>query len=147
LCSAVFFKQEQQRQPSATVSSDRDLLLRLAGSPGCRRHGPPKSAEKSTSTGTETSWLISWKISSTAKGSESGGSGNLQLRQRPVLARYFAGMRFFWPQWLQARITGKKDFHRTNRRGASDACRPVLPTQAQGSRCESRGAAIGAAKI
>jgi hypothetical protein len=35
-----------------------------------------------------------------------GGRGDLQLPQRPVLARNLAGTRFFCPQWLQARMTG-----------------------------------------
>jgi hypothetical protein len=39
-----------------------------------------------------------------------------------VLARYFAGIRLFWPQWLQARTTGKKHLHHTNRRHSFDAC-------------------------
>jgi hypothetical protein len=43
---------------------------------------------------------------STASGSATGGKGDLQFPQRPVLARYFAGIRFFCPQWLQARMTG-----------------------------------------
>lgn len=38
-----------------------------------------------------------------------GGKGDLQAPQRPVLARYLAGIRFFCPQWLQARITGIQD--------------------------------------
>jgi hypothetical protein len=65
--------------------------------------------------------ISSNRISSTAQGSESGGSGDLQLPQRPVLAKYFAGIRLFWPQWLQARITGKKDLHHKNRRRSLDA--------------------------
>jgi hypothetical protein len=64
--------------------------------------------------------ISSNKISSTAKGSDSGGSGDLQFPQRPVLAKYFAGIRLFWPQWLQARTTGKKDLHHTNRRRSLD---------------------------
>jgi hypothetical protein len=65
--------------------------------------------------------ISSNRISSTAKGSESGGNGDLQLPQRPVLAKYFAGIRLFWPQWLQARITGMQDLHHTNRRRSLDA--------------------------
>ena len=85
------------------------------------RQGPHQSAQKSTSTGTGTLWMISSnKISSTAKGSEIGGNGDLQLPQRPVLAKYLAGIRFFWPQWLQSRITGKNDLHHTNRRCSLD---------------------------
>jgi hypothetical protein len=58
------------------------------------RQGPHQSAQKSTSTGTDTFWMISSnKISSTAKGSATGGNGDLHLPQRPVLAKYFAGMR------------------------------------------------------
>jgi hypothetical protein len=80
------------------------------------RQGPHQSAQKSTSTGTGTLWITSSnKISSTAKGSESGGNSDLQFPQRPVLDKYFAGIRFFWPQWLHARITGKKALHHTNR--------------------------------
>jgi hypothetical protein len=52
--------------------------------------------------------ISSNKIPSTGRGSESGGNGDLQLPQRPVLAKYFAGIRLFWPQWLQARIMGMK---------------------------------------
>src|SRR5438309_6906921 len=66
--------------------------------------------------------ISSNKISSTAKGSASGGNGDLQFPQRPVLAKYFAGTRLFWPQWLQARITGMKDLRHTNRRRSLDAC-------------------------
>ena len=81
------------------------------------RQGPHQSAQKSTSTGTGTLLITSSnKDSSTAKGSEIGGNGDLHFPQRPVLARYFAGIRFCWPQWLQARITGKKNLHHTNRR-------------------------------
>jgi hypothetical protein len=74
------------------------------------RQGPHQSAQKSTSTGTGTFWMISSnKVSSTARGSDSGGNGDLQRPQRPVRGKYFAGTRLFWPQWLQARITGKED--------------------------------------
>src|ERR1700676_94272 len=80
-----------------------------ATSGAAMRQGPHQSAQKSTSTGTDTFWMTSSnKISSTAKGSESDGNGDLHFPQRPVLARYFAGIRLFWPQWLQARTTGKK---------------------------------------
>ena len=81
------------------------------------RQGPHQSAQKSTSTGTDTLLIISSnKVSSTARGSESGGNGDLHFPQRPVLAKYFAGIRLFWPQWLQARTTGKRDLHHANRR-------------------------------
>src|SRR6266705_6616606 len=66
--------------------------------------------------------ISSNKIPSTGRGSESGGNGDLQLPQRPVLAKYFAGIRLFWPQWLQARITGMKGLRHTNRRRSLDAC-------------------------
>src|SRR6202007_1869246 len=36
-----------------------------------------------------------------------GGNGALQAPQRPVLARCFAGTRFFCPQLAQMRMTGK----------------------------------------
>jgi hypothetical protein len=48
---------------------------------------------------------------STGSGSAIGGKGDLQLPQRPVLARYLTGTRFFCPQWLQARITGIANPH------------------------------------
>jgi hypothetical protein len=38
-----------------------------------------------------------------------GGKGDLQAPQRPVLARNLAGMRFCFPQWVQARMTSKRD--------------------------------------
>jgi hypothetical protein len=50
-----------------------------------------------------------------AIGSTTGGNDDLQIPQRPVLARYLAGMRYFCPQWLQARVTGIQ-VHRQNRR-------------------------------
>jgi hypothetical protein len=40
-------------------------------------------------------------------GSAMGGNGALQAPQRPVLARYLAGTRFFCPQLAQTRMTGK----------------------------------------
>jgi hypothetical protein len=39
------------------------------------------------------------------QGSSTGGKGALQAPQRPVSARWAAGMRFFLPQVLHARIT------------------------------------------
>jgi len=30
------------------------------------------------------------------------------FRSLPVLSKYFAGTRWFWPQWLRAQITGMK---------------------------------------
>jgi hypothetical protein len=66
--------------------------------------------------------ISSNKISSTAKGSATGGKGDLHFPQRPVLAKYLAGIRLIWPQWLQARTTGKKDLHHTNRRHSLDVC-------------------------
>jgi hypothetical protein len=87
------------------------------------RQGPHQSAQKSTSTGTGTSRMISSnKTSSTAKGSASGGNGDLHFPQRPVLARYFAGTRLCWPQWLHARTTGK-DHPRYTNRCCSFGCR------------------------
>jgi hypothetical protein len=65
--------------------------------------------------------ISSNRISSTAKGSESGSNGDLQLPQRPVLAKYLDGIRLFWPHWLQARITGMKDLRHTNRHRSLDA--------------------------
>jgi hypothetical protein len=65
--------------------------------------------------------ISSNKISSTAKGSDNGGNGDLHFPQRPVLAKYLAGIRLFWPQWLQARTTGKENLHHTNRRRSLDA--------------------------
>jgi hypothetical protein len=40
------------------------------------------------------------------QGSPTGGKGALQAPQRPVSARWAAGMRFFLPQVLHVRITG-----------------------------------------
>src|SRR5712672_1436159 len=50
--------------------------------------------------------ISSNSASSAAIGSVTGGSADLQAPQRPVLARNFAGIRFFCPQFVQARITG-----------------------------------------
>jgi hypothetical protein len=72
-----------------------------------RQGSTPVRAEIDKHGNRDTVEISSNKISSTAKGSESGGNGDLQRPQRPVLAKYFAGIRLFWPQWLQARITGK----------------------------------------
>lgn len=44
--------------------------------------------------------------SSAPMGSASGGNGALHAPQRPVLARYFAGTRFFCPHCKQTRIAG-----------------------------------------
>lgn len=57
------------------------------------RHAP---VQKSTSTGTEAFWTTSSnKASSAGRGSAIGGKGDLQIPQRPALARYFAGTRLF----------------------------------------------------
>jgi len=49
--------------------------------------------------------------SSTASGSATGGNGDLQTPQRPVLARYLAGTRLLRPQCLQVRMKGIADLH------------------------------------
>jgi hypothetical protein len=72
-------------------------------------HGLHQPAQKSTSTGTGAFCVTSSNNrSSTGKGSDNGGKGDLQAPQRPVLARNLAGMRFCFPQWLQVRITGMR---------------------------------------
>jgi len=81
-----------------------------ATSGAAARHGLHQPAQKSTRTGTGLVFTISSNnCSSAASGSAIGGSGDLQEPQRPVLARNFAGMRFCVPQWLQVRMTGKRD--------------------------------------
>ncbi len=57
-----------------------------------------------------------------------GGKADLQEPQRPVLARNLAGTRFCFPQWLQARRTGKRNLH--NRQfglGANDRMPRTIP--------------------
>src|SRR5579872_3324793 len=80
-----------------------------ATSGAARRQGPHQAAQKSTRTGTRAFAMISSKSGvSTSNGSSIGGSGDLQLPQRPVSARCSTGTRFFWPQFLQTRTTGIK---------------------------------------
>src|ERR1700691_434629 len=66
--------------------------------------GPHHAAQKSTSTGTRAFCVISSNCSGlTSSGSFTEGKGDLHAPHRPVSARCFAGIRFFWPQLLQVR--------------------------------------------
>ena len=57
--------------------------------------------------GTREFWIISSKSAvSTCMGSSSGGNEVLHAPQRPVSAKWFAAMRFFWPQFLHTLIAG-----------------------------------------
>jgi hypothetical protein len=73
------------------------------------RQGPHQAAQKSTSTGTRAFWMISSNnCGSTSRGSPTGASGALQAPQRPVSARWSAGIRFWRPHVLQVRTMGTK---------------------------------------
>jgi hypothetical protein len=61
------------------------------------RHGPHHAAQKSINTGTWAAEVISSNVAAslTSMGSLTGGSGDLHDPQRPVSARWAAGIRFF----------------------------------------------------
>src|SRR5690349_16752165 len=71
------------------------------------RQGPHQAAQKSIKMGTLPFCTISSiNDESTSSGSSSGGIGFLQAPQRPLSAKFCAGIRFFVPQYLQVRTTG-----------------------------------------
>jgi hypothetical protein len=68
------------------------------------RQGPHQAAQKSTSTGTLLSRVISSNSAVlTARGSAIAGNADLHAPHRPVSARCFAGTRFGLPQEAQFR--------------------------------------------
>ncbi len=72
------------------------------------RQGPHHSAQKSTSTGTfDFSVISSNADSSTSNGVVRGGSGALQVPQRPVSARFFAAIRFRVPHAVHSEMMEK----------------------------------------
>ncbi len=76
------------------------------------RHGPHHAAQKSASTGTRASRMISSNDSgSTSSGSFTAGNGALQAPHLPASARCLAGTRFFLPQVAQVRTTGIATSH------------------------------------
>jgi hypothetical protein len=80
-----------------------ELLLQAA-----MWQGPHHSAQKSTSTGTRASRVISSKAdASTSMGSADGDRVALQEPQRPVSDRCLADTRFFVPQAGQVLMTEK----------------------------------------
>src|SRR5215471_3957572 len=63
------------------------------------RHGPHQAAQKSTSTGTLLSRMISSNSAAlTSTGSAIGGRGDLHAPHLPVSAMWFDGTRFGFPQ-------------------------------------------------